>query len=497
MKKIVSIFFLVGTLIIPTGNADETPTPQVPAPIKIPQEEFTGTKKERGQTFPKVKDELTLDGCIALALTHAAEIKKRENQTTITGAQLLQAYGQFLPNLNAQGNYSFMKGNSYFTMATPTFVSAKNLGVGYTILSTLNLFNGLADVSGLKSAMEKDQAAFLSLKRAKEQIILDTVQSFLQVALDDEIVKIYKKTLDLSREREVLLKEQTALGIKNLADLFRQEARTSSDELNYLSAVNKERNDQLLLLRKLRIDVTKDYLIIPPKIEEGRANPKFQNEMKLVQDGLANRSDLQAINHLSDALEWDIRTHRAAYYPKLDLGFTVFSAGRFIEKQMVQGVNQVPALQQNMWSQLGSQVYFTVGLNLTWNIFDRWSSRTAVAKSRVDADNIRLDALDQKLLVESEVRQAQGDYETALQRLVSTRKGLESASKAFEVTNGRYEVGSASFVDLLSAQTSFVQAQSNRAQALIGFLLQEKTMSYALGQAITDQPTEEGREECE
>ena len=46
---------------------------------------------------------------------------------------------------------------------------------------------------------------------------------------------------------------------------------------------------------------------------------------------------------------------------------------------------------------------------------------------------------------------------------------------------GRYEVGSLSYVDLALAQTALVQAEANRAQALIGFELAKRAVDYAQG----------------
>jgi outer membrane protein len=104
-----------------------------------------------------------------------------------------------------------------------------------------------------------------------------------------------------------------------------------------------------------------------------------------------------------------------------------------------------------------------------------------VARARADADNAEIDAVDRQKQIMAEVRQAFGDYRSALQQLETTRTGLIAAKKAFEVVQGRYEVGSASFVDLITAQSALIQAESSRAQALISFALQTRTMNNVLG----------------
>jgi outer membrane protein len=118
---------------------------------------------------------------------------------------------------------------------------------------------------------------------------------------------------------------------------------------------------------------------------------------------------------------------------------------------------------------------------LTWSIFNHWTTKAAVARARADADNSEIDAVDRQKQTMAEVRQAFGDYRSALQQLDTTKSGLISAEKAYEVVRGRYEVGSASFIDLITAQAALVQAESSRAQALISFALQTQVMENVLG----------------
>ena len=452
----------------------------LPAPVDITPKALSASEK-----LPTAQENsltLTLEDCTKIALQGATTILKSQNDVEYTGMLLLQSYAQFLPNIGTTGTYQILKGNNYFTFTSPTSVHSQMTSVNFNLTSTFNIFNGLADLANLKAAMHRKDAADLTFNRAKQQIILDIAQSFLQVVLDNEIVIIAKKNLLLSQERQKLLEEQTRVGVRNLADLFRQQAQTSADELFLMNSLNKERSDEILLLRKLREDVAKSYKLLPPKIQEGKKDPKYNDEIKLIELGIEKRTDLKASQNLADAGNWEVHRTAADYYPKLNLWFNGFSTSTTLQKQLVEGVSSVPAFQNSLYDQLGYQNYYTAGLTLTFNLFDRWTTRLAVANTRRTADNLEVDAVDRRLQVEGEIRQAYGDYQTGLQLLESSKKGLESAIKAYEVTQGRYEVGAASFVDLITAQTSLVQAESSRAQALIGFLLQQKTMEFALGE---------------
>jgi outer membrane protein len=162
------------------------------------------------------------------------------------------------------------------------------------------------------------------------------------------------------------------------------------------------------------------------------------------------------------------------------------SVAHYLDSQTVNGVGVMPASQNSYGYQLATQLNYTIGIYLTWNVFDRFITRENVARARAVADDARIDAEDRKNQVEGDVRQAYGNYVTALQQLRASKKGMEAAQKAYEVMEGRYEVGGASFLDLLTAQAALVQAESARAEALIYFQLQDKNLDFALGVTAVD-----------
>jgi outer membrane protein len=425
---------------------------------------------------------LTLDDSVRLAVASATAVLKADNATRQSGADVLRSYGQFLPNLVAQGNYAYQSGTQYYAQSLPTLVNGSSAGAGYTLSTDLNLFNGLADYSGLRATTLRKDVAELSLARAKQAVALDTTQSFLQVVLDNQLVGIARKNLQESQAREKLLEEQTVLGVRNLSDLFRQQAQTSLDESALLTAQNRTRTDQITFLRKLRADVAKSYRFVEPTIPDDEPPGSVGDEGSLLKKALTERVDLKASDESAEASGWDLKGSWGGYLPKLDLQGSMVSGAHYLYSQAVNGQSVVPPTQSSMGYQLGSQIDYTVGLYLTWSIFDQFGTHDAVTKARVASDNAQIDAQDFRNQVEGEVRTAFGSYETSVAQLRSSKKGLVAARKAYEVIEGRYEVGSASFIDLITAQATLVQAESARAEALIDFVLQSKGLEFAIGE---------------
>ena len=328
---------------------------------------------------------LTLDEAIERAVHQATGVLKAHNNLDASGEQLIQSYVQFLPNLQAVAGYNTIQGNSYLTTAAPTFVDTRNHGGYYQLSTTFNIFNGFSDWSSMRASLARNSANKLSLVRAKQQIALDIAQSFLQIVLDRDIVRIAEKNLASSQAREDQLSEQTRIGAKNMADLFRQQALTSSDETYLVTSQDKQRTDEIFLLRKLRLDPAApcDFLEPVKELDQQRTNVKngesaakvkqahVDDEAEMIRIALEKRADLHAQTENATAYRWDVRSARSTYFPKLDFGISMAAAGRNLDSQTVNGIdvtNAAPAL-PSVNSQLANQTNYTVGLTLTWNIF--------------------------------------------------------------------------------------------------------------------------------
>jgi len=424
---------------------------------------------------------LTLPQCIQTAINQATTVLKARNNVDVTGTQLLQAYMQFLPNLEAAASYTYQTGRTYYTQAQPTFVATTNREGLYQLTSTLNIFNGLSDLSGFHSSSARKQAANLSLYRAKQQIAFDVTQAYLQVFLDHEIVGIDESNLQASRERERLIDTQTQVGSRSLADLYRQQAETSADELALISARARERDDLLLLLQRLRVDLLTPYAIAEVTLATPPTVYPYGDEGALVRQALKQRADLEAQEQLAKAARWDVTTARSGYFPQLNLVGGLTGIGTILDRQIVDGVNDVPASQPSMGYQLGSQVLYDVGVNLNWGLFDRYLTRLTVARAQETASDTAIDSEDRRLQVEGDVEQALNDYQAAVQQVTSAEKGLKAAQESYDAVAERYKVGASSIVDLLTAQSALVLAQAAEAQAHVAFTLEERAIDLATG----------------
>ncbi|APJ04293.1 TolC family protein [Silvanigrella aquatica] len=425
---------------------------------------------------------LDLNYCIKLATKNAIDILKQKSSVELNGAEVLKSYASFLPNLTSQASYNYTTGTLYTTTATPAFITGDGTFSAITISSDFNIFNGFSDYASLNSYLLKKDSSELTLTRVKQKISLDIAQSFLQVILDNKMIEIAKQNFEESQAREKLLEAQSRVGSKSISDYYLQQAQTSSADSFLQTSENKLRNDELILLQKLRLDIKKNYKFIEINLNNLQEDKNFENESQLIKVALNKRIDLKSINKLKKSAEYDVQNTQSGYLPKLDFVVSTTSTSSYLNTQTVNGINVVPPSQSPITDQLSNQVKYYIGINFTWNIFDRLVTYANESQSRTMAYQIKLDEENLYNQIIVDARTAFGNYKLALQNLDSSYKGLFASEKAYQVMSGRYKVGSASFVDLSTAQSTLVQAQSTRAQALINFKLQNWNVKYATGE---------------
>jgi outer membrane protein TolC len=271
------------------------------------------------------------------------------------------------------------------------------------------------------------------------------------------------------------------VGKRPPADLYRQQAQAAADQSTLSDARNRVTIDEVGLLERLRVNPHQPLQLVQPAADTARLAPRYNDSDSLVQQAIARRADLQAANQTVVANAQDITRARSGYLPRVDAGAGVFSLGRFFDYANTPTGSLITTPQTPLWDQVGRQTTGELFLGVNWYVFDQFRTALTVQQARVSYDASRYADEDLRLSVAGDVTRALGDYGTALEQLDASAAGLTAAQQAFDLVNGRFQVGFASIVDVTTAQTLLVQSQSLRAQAVVNLELRKRAVGYALG----------------
>jgi outer membrane protein TolC len=127
------------------------------------------------------------------------------------------------------------------------------------------------------------------------------------------------------------------------------------------------------------------------------------------------------------------------------------------------------------------QMFASIALNL--DIFDGFAmdARSAAARSRFLRAQDARDVLRRNL--EGEVHQGLLAYNEAIERDLVARRALDSATENLKLTQEKYNVGSATILELIDAQVQLQRAQSDGVSALAAIRVAEAQIDRVRGRA--------------
>lgn len=432
---------------------------------------------------------ITFDEAVNIALERNIELKKAANNVDVQAATVAQERASFLPNMTFSASPSRSFGLS-FDQTAGRLISEQSDFMSVRANSGVNLFNGFADVASLSRARLNLEANDYTFDRQKQTVIFNVISNYLQVILDQEQVGIQEENVAAQQQQLTRIEEFTRVGTRPISDLYQQQATLANAELQLLNSEQAVQISEVRLLQVLELDPLQEYDFQAPTTDEVQLLPRDFDLNSLLIGAFDRRLDLKAQDARILAAGEGIRVARSGYFPSLSLNGgigTSYSSQRqeliFGPDGSLLGREDIPFGSQFRDNRSGS-----LGFSLFIPVFDRLQTKTAIEQARVQYMNAQLDLQNLQQNVALDVRQAYLNYETAVKRLETTDKQLQAADQALQVEQERYNVGASTLVELTQARATFVQASSQRSQAVYQFIFQEKLIEYYQGILDPAQP---------
>ncbi len=130
------------------------------------------------------------------------------------------------------------------------------------------MFNGLSNVNQLRQSRSLAEAQFYQINATKQQVVFNVSQQYLQVLLNQELLRIAQANLE---QQEELLESVTTfveVGTQNIADQYNQEAETKRVALTVVEAENQLAISKAQLTRTLQINPFQEWTFAEPDVEK-------------------------------------------------------------------------------------------------------------------------------------------------------------------------------------------------------------------------------------
>lgn len=411
---------------------------------------------------------LNFEEAVNIALKNNVSIRQEKNNLEIALANRRQSRALFTPGLRANVNAYRYNGQQFDQITGESFFdNTDNASMNLTAYYTL--FNGLNRLNTNKRSESMLEAQQYNLNSTEQLTIYTVASDFLQVLLDDELLRISEQNLDVQKSTLQQISGFVEAGTRPLSDRLDQEATVSSIEVEMIRARNKLRMDMAQL---------KQTLLLDPETALNPKEPEWSFESILVSQYDLNQLFKTAITHRPDykkiladkeASDAAINIAKSGYYPTLDLVGQISSS--YTSRLEDVGFS----------SQFGNNRQFLYGLQLTIPIYQQYSTNTQKIRAKMEYENAKLAEENQRLMIFRDVQNAYLDFLASKDEYYAAEKQYDAAEQAYKIQNERYNLGVGDFVELSRSTGTFVEAAASRAQARYTLLFQKIMLEYATG----------------
>ena len=416
---------------------------------------------------------LTHSEAVKVALQKSVTLNQEKNNLFASQVQRNSSIQGFLPAVSIDGQGVRSKGpqqnpeNGNLEDFTNDFFNA-------SISASINLFNGFRTINTLNQNVNAFKAQSANVQRTEQQTIFDVTNQYMQVLLDQELVRIAEENMKAQQVLLDQIRESVRLGARAEADLYNQDAQVKNFEVLWLNSKVTLENDKALLAQTLQLDPSQDFVVEFPKSDVDVVNALELSLDSLYQIALAQREDLKQIEYQINANEASFRSTFSGYLPRV----TAFAS---------YGSNYYSSLKPDpRYGNFNSQFFnvlpsTAVGFSFSIPIYDRGLTRYNRSFSKVQMENSELRRENLKKSIMIDVKRSYNNYRAAIESYKASEAQYQAGELAFRTQQESYLLGVSNQVTLAQASQTFVQAQASRAQAEVRLFFQKILISYALG----------------
>lgn len=312
---------------------------------------------------------------------------------------------------------------------------------------------------------------------ARQDLILRVTQAYFTVLSDEDQLKF-------SEANEAALKKQLDqaqakydVGFAAITDVADAKAQHDASVAQAIAAKNTLFNDR----QSLEAITGKPAGTLDALTDDLPLNPPSPDNMESwVTTALASNPSLQAQREQLDSAQHDVIASHAGHLPTLGASVN-YSRNPTWGPGNVGNIAGLPSNVTNVLRADNQRNDTTVGLVLSVPLFQGGGIIARERQAIAQRDQTRAALEQDRRSVVSNTRNAFNAIEAGISSVTAQKAAVESAKTALDATQAGYQIGTRTIVDLLLAQQTYFQAQSNYSQARHALVVDQLNLKYAAG----------------
>lgn len=380
--------------------------------------------------------------------------------TPQTAEALGNIAGKLTPGIESAGNAIGKSISDAFRTDTRNIFTA-------SVMLRQPIYMGGSIIAANKIADISEQLAENDITSKTQNTIYDIDNAYWTVVSLKHKEKLANSYLTLVKKLSSDVQKMIREGVATRADGLKVDVKVNEAEMQLTEVENGVSLAKMLLCQLCGIPISKDIRLADEDKEEALTNSDF-TEQADAETAKENRAELKILQNAVDISKQATNIVRATYLPQVALtaGYLVTNPNLYngFEKKF-----------SGVWN-IGVIVRIPV-----WNWFES-SYKIRASKTATTIAMLELDEAREK--VELQVTQSSYKVSEANKRLNMANKNTERADENLRCANLGFKEGVMDVTDVMSAQTAWLQARSQKIDAEIDVKLTQLNLKKVLGESL-------------
>ncbi len=456
---------------------------------------------------------LTLSECVDYAVKNNLSVQQSGWEVVRNEVALQQSKADLLPSVNANTSVSYSVGrtiNQFTNDYVESPVQQQDMGIS----AQVTLFNGLRRLNTIKQNRIGVGVSELNLAATKNDVTLNVIAAYTQILLNRELLgtaQFQQRTVQSQLTRSQRLVDAGSLP---QADALQFDAQLSQREVSVVDAENNLALAQLQLKQLLQLPSEQSLEVVVPEVEVPEEALLPASAETVYDQAVTSLPAIRSADQQIAGAQYGIAIARADYYPSLSLvgglGSNYSSlAPSVIPRPGTENITEInpnpigffdldgsrvevfseielpeERVDNTYLNQLDFNLRRFVQLRLDIPIFNNWRVRSSVANAKIEMENARINALNQRNVVRQNIEQAYLDAKSAAKSYSATQRQVASLQEAFKNTEARYQAGAINAVDYNQAQNDLNGAEADLVRTKYNYIFSLKVLDFYQGKPL-------------
>ncbi len=344
-------------------------------------------------------------------------------------------------------------------------------GLSTTASVNQQIFNKSA-FTGIQAAKASEEFYSNSIARTEEEVILQTSNLFYQAASLKEQTEVLRSNLEQTIKNLNITNQRFENGLARKLDVDRLKVNVTNIQTQLRSIDDSYQNILNQLKLAIGLDVNSQLEISEPLTADSST---YQISPRLTADDwkFENKIEYRQLNNQLRLYDLERKNYAAGYFPTLSAYGNYTYNGQSNDFILSSG-------SKPLWFDIAS-----IGLKLNIPIFDGFNKSAQIQQSKIRRMKTERDLAYTRQQSNMEYLNASKSYETSYSNYLAQKDNVALAKSVYDVTLQNYNEGVGPLTDLLQAETSRIQAQSQLIESLMKVKQAEVALLKSKGEIKT------------